>query len=544
MAGVGAQSFIFQLSSRNAEKTGVGVEQYRLQLEPGVQIPFTAQPVCQLEQLAFTMTVTNVDARLYDNNKIVFEWDPLISAREDSPDVSTMRYSQGVGAGQPKRYVMTVPDGTYSLVDLEQFIARELYQKTNAINHYSGDVYPQVDAFVNQIKEIRPTSGLFWDMDVMARARPDATGDTVTVANGLNDVPALTKTMDTVTVREQIGTHYVGGQFAIGGVKRRIVWINTEGYEGNQVKPAEDSGSWDTLPKTNIVVESPWNQAASHGASTADGILLYPPAALTTDIDDAVDFLGFGTAGAAYPTNQLDSGWGAAFGIDELELIAHTAGSDATRVAPTYEGTSRLEQDQRKIKPVTLAIDAITHKVQATCASPIVRITDESTLFTSLLGYSTYTSDTRNPQNMLQLPPTSTGTRLDLGPWLADNMSEIQRTKAIEFNCPTLIASSYNQQGKQSGGSLAQIPITKGRGEVEVWQAGYDNGVPINLHGGTIDSLSYSLTNQDGDPVNLQGSDFNATLRISWDDPVPPALGSAGAEDASAYGLRDVKYVS
>ena len=193
MAGVGAQSFIFQLSSRNAEKTGVGVEQYRLQLEPGVQIPFTAQPVCQLEQLAFTMTVTNVDARLYNNNKIVFEWDPFVSAREDSPDASTMRYSQGAGAGQPKRYVMTVPDGTYSLVDLEQFIARELYQKTNAINHYSGDVYPQVDAFVNQIKEIRPTSGLFWDMDVMARARPDATGDTVTVANGLNDVPALTR---------------------------------------------------------------------------------------------------------------------------------------------------------------------------------------------------------------------------------------------------------------------------------------------------------------------------------------------------------------
>ena len=43
MAGVGAKAFTFQLSSRNAEKTGVGVEQYRLQLQPGVQVPFTTQ---------------------------------------------------------------------------------------------------------------------------------------------------------------------------------------------------------------------------------------------------------------------------------------------------------------------------------------------------------------------------------------------------------------------------------------------------------------------------------------------------------------------
>ena len=230
--------------------------------------------------------------------------------------------------------------------------------------------------------------------------------------------------------------------------------------------------------------------------------------------------------------------------MDELQLIAHTAGADATSVAPTYVGTSKVEQNQRKIKPVTLSVDPITHKIQAVCASPLVKVTDESTLFSGLLGYSTYTSTTRNPQNMLQLPPTSGGTRLDLAPWLADNMSQIQRTKAIEFHCPTLVTTSYDQKGRQSGGSLAQVPITKQRGEVEVWQAAYDNSVPIDLHGGVIDSLTYSLSNQDGEPVNLQGSDFNATLRIMWPDPVPPAIGSAGAEAEDAYGLRDVKYVS
>ena len=48
MAGVGAQTFTFQLSTKTAEKTGGNVEQYRLQLTPSVNVPFTAQPRCQL----------------------------------------------------------------------------------------------------------------------------------------------------------------------------------------------------------------------------------------------------------------------------------------------------------------------------------------------------------------------------------------------------------------------------------------------------------------------------------------------------------------
>ena len=89
MAGVGAQAYTFQLSSKAAEKTGGNVEQYRLQLEPGINVPFTAQCRCQLEQLAFAMTITNVDATLYNNNKIVFEWDPYISDLSSSPDIDT-----------------------------------------------------------------------------------------------------------------------------------------------------------------------------------------------------------------------------------------------------------------------------------------------------------------------------------------------------------------------------------------------------------------------------------------------------------------------
>ena len=33
----------------------------------------------------------------------------------------------------------------------------------------------------------------------------------------------------------QIGTEYVGGAFEIGGIKRRIMSVNTDGLEANQV---------------------------------------------------------------------------------------------------------------------------------------------------------------------------------------------------------------------------------------------------------------------------------------------------------------------
>jgi hypothetical protein len=48
-------------------------------------------------------------------------------------------------------------------------------------------------------------------------------------------------------------------------------------------------------------------------------------------------------------------------------------------------------------------------------------------------------------------------------------MTQIQRTQAIEFHCPKLVTSSYDLEikGQQSGGSLAQVPITKQCEQVE-----------------------------------------------------------------------------
>ena len=53
-------------------------------------------------------------------------------------------------------------------------------------------------------------------------------------------------------------------------------------------------------------------------------------------------------------------------------------------------------------------------------------------------------------ENMLQLPPASGGTRLDLAPWLADNMPQTQ------ISLPDARHVVVQPARKQSGGSLAR----------------------------------------------------------------------------------------
>ena len=94
------------------------------------------------------------------------------------------------------------------------------------------------------------------------------------------------------------------------------------------------------------------------------------------------------------------------------------------------------------------------------------------------------------------------------------------------------------------GAVMANVPIVVPTNNVQAWQAQYDTSIPCNLHGGVVDVIDFYLTNQDGDNVDMMGNDWLATVRLSWDQPSKPPLGSFGAEAESAYGLRDVIYAT
>ena len=117
----------------------------------------------------------------------------------------------------------------------------------------------------------------------------------------------------------------------------------------------------------------------------------------------------------------------------------------------------------------------------------------------------------------------------------------MSRTRALQFHCPTLCQTSYNANGKLQGAQMASIPIDVAQGQLQTYAASYDNSMPTDLHGGSIDSIEFYLTDQDDNMVDLQGSTFVATLRVFWDDPVHAHLGEAGAEMDETIGIKDVQ---
>jgi hypothetical protein len=219
-------------------------------------------------------------------------------------------------------------------------------------------------------------------------------------------------------------------------------------------------------------------------------------------------------------------------------MVARTKGAAANTIAADYSHASQnsetTAQDQRALRPFIFLPNKVTNKLQIIAAVPLVQVDESSTLFSGTLGVTEWTAA---KQNMFE-----TAEAKDRSPWTAIEPAKLLRTRSIEFHCPTLVSSSYDQQGRMQGAQLASIPVQVPANDVQVWGAAYDNSVPCAIHGGSIDNIDFYLTNQDNERLSFQKTSFQATIRIYWDDPVPPAMGSAGAEAEDAYGIRDIHY--
>jgi len=123
------------------------------------------------------------------------------------------------------------------------------------------------------------------------------------------------------------------------------------------------------------------------------------------------------------------------------------------------------------------------------------------------------------------------------------NEIKVTRVRALCLNCPTLVPASYGTDGKLSLAQMSSmVPVVVGQNEIQTFQAQYDNSVPCDIHGVSVDEIEFYLTDQDGNSINLQKSTFQATLRLFYDDPIHPKIGEAGAEMDSTIGLRDILF--
>ena len=104
-----AQTFTLQLTSSAADPVGQG--HYSKTLVPPIKVPYLARPFAALEGIAFSNSFTNVDAALYDNNKVVLQWN---KSQADAIQKVT-----------PYEETLTIPDGHYTVESLELEIARQ-----------------------------------------------------------------------------------------------------------------------------------------------------------------------------------------------------------------------------------------------------------------------------------------------------------------------------------------------------------------------------------------------------------------------------------
>jgi hypothetical protein len=538
-------SFLIELSSATATKTGAPREaRYQLRLDPGIAIPYLAEPRAQLETLTFANVFSNVDDAFYQNAGLTVTWNPYVNTR---PAAFLGARGAVAPVRHPKTLSITLPPGHYNIDSMQATMAQMVFaDKTRAELPKSGAAVA--------IPCITATSTLYNDLQLLAHLPAKAPGwddQMVTFTDVDPKAYSLPVTAQASELYDYVGG-YINLDFQNGTASvRRIIgvepfykeWIQSNDVDG---KPVYIKG-YCILHLDEVIGDHTAQVGATMFPVLRPGFKFKrigsgasPDDSTGVEIADT-DFLGYGAsvAGVCAPNAAQDSPWTQSLGVDAMIGIASSADP-----APHASGLLGAASGNY-LRPIAMMPDPRTGLLQTITASPLLKIDPASTVFTQCLGYSAEDMAVLKQSPFTHLStPSDPGVPPERRAMDASGGGRLLRTTSVAFHCPSLCSSSYNQHGTRAGALMANVPIVVPSNNVQAWQAMYDSSTPCDLHGGTIDTIDFSLTNQDSDCVDLMGSDFLATVRLAWDRPSAPPIGSFGADSESAYGLRDVVYAA
>eukprot|EP01045_Picozoa_sp_COSAG04_P017341 COSAG04_NODE_1527_length_6459_cov_1.844025_4_plen_501_part_00 len=492
-----AASITLQLNSRTATPTSEG--SYRLDLEPPISVPYLAAPRAQLTDMAFVNTGLNVSSK-FGNNLVEIQLAYIESNATGGQNQTVESLTKD------KDYTITIPDGHYDIPGLETEIAAQMYKLAGTK--------------IDDINRITATTSLWQDMNLLVKTEPDPT-----------------------TIKTRVGA--LGGH-NVGDTHTSVTIVST--------LPQHDAADYKTIvPATYLGAAVSFADDGGLGDAGDLGVItnidgqvvtfskVWTPDSVTTTYDFTFVPIstrkGYGVGDITEPSLDPTSHWAEVLPIELLQLIARTPGTKANGIIPEAHrddaNKTVITQADRYVKPMYLKPDPTTNMMRVATAYPGFAIQKTSTLFTKVLGFKE-----SDPNDFATQDPFLREGKL----WTASNEGSLERVRTVVFHCPTLIDSSYDSSGKRSGAQLQVVPVSVPSGAVQVWQSQYDNSIPCQLHGGDISSIEFYIRDQDLDAVELQNTAFQATIRLTWDDPRPPQIGSAGADDEDAYGLRDVVY--
>ena len=494
-----AASITLQLNSRTATPTSEG--SYRLDLEPPISVPYLAAPRAQLTDMAFVNTGLNVSSK-FGNNLVEIQ---LAYIETDAVGGQNQTVAS---LTKDKTYTISIPDGHYDIPGLETEIAAQIY-KTAGTD-------------IDEIVRITPTTSLWQDMNFLVKKEPDpvtinARVDKLGANAGYPTSVTLFQTLPSPNEPPNVMSKVLPPQYLGAAVS----------YYGLIGPGGADTGDLGVVTKIDGPVVTFSKQWVPDSNEVVYDFTFVP----------IPTHKGYGVGDITEPSLDPTSHWAEVLPIEILQLIARTPGVKANTIVPIAHRNDKektvINQADRYVKPMYLKPDPTTNMMRVASCYPGFAIKKTSTLFTKVLGFKA-----SNPNDFGTQDPFLREGKL----WTATNEGSLERVRTVVFHCPTLIDSSYDSSGKRSGAQLQVVPISVPSGAVQVWQSQYDNSIPCQLHGGDISAIEFYIRDQDLDAVELQNTAFQATIRLTWDDPRPPQIGSAGADNEDAYGLRDVVY--
>lgn len=558
----GAQMYTFQLDSEAAEKVNDG--HYKVTLTPSLELPLLAQPQAMVRSVVFSNSFANVQSTLYRNATVDVEWHPDPSASGTNPP----------GSSVVATATLTIPDGYYTLEALQLELARQVFatqmddyvpaqnppivgphtkQDMNRLWHYYNEYVTQAPKATDTFRacSLNDTSAWQYTSTTIAPFLYTTTSKPWYTVQGTKLEAPLGLTEAQIRASNQKGSPHV------------LLWFPdvADTFEFSPSRASDIVGiTGVTTAATGPVTTTTVKQFSDfwlvpnsnkHSGRATVFVLLTLSNNLTASVphnstvalslSSSATRKGLAAGHLGVPELQDDSDLGSALTIEECMAINHATYNNAMSCLHTIPvltvGTTHYNQKDRAVFPFYLRQNPGTGAVQFLSVVPDVKVKATSTLFTQMLGYdSTLTTFETDQDSTLVRPGYS-----HAQPFTATTTGKVSVARAVQVHVPTIVASTYDREGRLQGNQMAQIPIPVGtlQNEYVSWQASTPYYVPCQMYGSSLDSIEFYLTNENNEPLDLQVSQFAVTMTIGWASPAQPTLGSADAEDL----VQDIKAV-
>jgi len=507
-------------------------------IEPALQIPNTAKPVCWLHNLAFNNSIANVSAADGSDSLVIGTGDgactfdkgdypgtnPWIGIRYKAPDgtqcgmVAPLTKEHGLTAQFNNDFTIEYT-GIASTLD-GKTIAEVYTAINNAFSHALNSPTYAATSTQNVPNSGSPSAAILdgTTAKTIVMPLPGSTGGDVLTYNG------VTTSGNNVTI-DATPRGYVAGQtdaltkafndneFQLMTTQQINDTISDVIFNGVAADAYASAVSiFDALGGGPLTGTTAWDNRNSFGGTEAlitSGFGLYADA--TTDLSIRLPVAAYSLDGMeraiARQAKANDAFWtavnshqphGTQLADPDIDSQWKAATNDAALAA---SGTVYT-------RIVQLIGDTEQNRAILQCA-PQVQVVSGG-LITTVLGFEQSQLGT----GTTGAPVSSTapnGNQIQ-----ATNTARVDRNRCVVFHAPTLAAGSYSTAGKRGGSALAMVPITAPVGDVQAWEASVPVQVPANIAGSSLSRLTVFLSNEDGEKLNLLADRWSAQLILSF----------------------------